>query len=209
MPSWHAAKSWSARLPARSTTLPRQQLADALHRMIGKAGEDSGEPSLRVDAVELGGLDQRVNGGGAPSAFIGAGKGPVGSSDGDAAQRSFGGVVRDAQTAIGEEASERRPKFEAVVDCLGCLALSRGLAALRAQPSLKLRDQRPAALIAHREALLWHHAVDLALDGEQSIDAFDCRDCDWRLLQPCQVEKLAPRMRPACVRVSPGKEEDM
>jgi hypothetical protein len=93
--------------------------------MIGKAGEDIGEPSLRVDAVELGGLDQRVDGGGAPGAFVEAGKGPVVSSDGDAAQRSFGGVVRDAQTAIGEETSERQPTFEAVVDCLGCLALSR------------------------------------------------------------------------------------
>src|SRR6516165_7251611 len=91
MPSWHAAKSWSGRLPARSTPLPRQQLADA------------------------------------PRAFVGAGKGPVVSSDGDAAQRSFGGVVRDAQTAIGEEASERQPTFEAVVDCLGCLASSSSL----------------------------------------------------------------------------------
>src|SRR5262249_40109404 len=83
MPSWHAAKSRSGRLAARSTPLPRQQLADAPHRMIGKAGEDIGEPSLRVDAVELGGLDQRVDGGGAAGAFVGAGKGPVVSSDGN------------------------------------------------------------------------------------------------------------------------------
>src|SRR5262245_2954128 len=74
MPSWHAAKSWSGRLPARSTPSLRQQLADAPHRMIGKTGEDIGEPSLRVDAFELSGLDQRVDGGGAPSAFVGAGK---------------------------------------------------------------------------------------------------------------------------------------
>jgi hypothetical protein len=76
--------------------------------MIGKAGEDIGEPNLRVDAVELGGLDQPVDGGGAASAFVGAGKGLVVPSDGDAAQRSFGGVVRDAQTAIAEEASEQQ-----------------------------------------------------------------------------------------------------
>jgi hypothetical protein len=32
--------------------------------MILQTGEDVGEPSLRVDVVELGGLDQRVDGGG-------------------------------------------------------------------------------------------------------------------------------------------------
>jgi hypothetical protein len=37
--------------------LPWQQLGDAPHRMIGKVGENIGEPGLRVDAVELGGLD--------------------------------------------------------------------------------------------------------------------------------------------------------
>jgi hypothetical protein len=73
--------------------------------MIGKAGEDIGEPSLRGDAVELGGLDQRVDGGGAASAFLGAGEGPVVSPDGDAALRSFRGIVQDAQTAVGAGAA--------------------------------------------------------------------------------------------------------
>src|SRR6266478_3008614 len=91
MPSWHAAKARSGRVPARSTPLPRQQLGEAPHRMIGKVGEDIGEPGLRVDAAELGGLDQRVEGGGAASAFVGAGEGPVVSCDGDAV---FGGIVR-------------------------------------------------------------------------------------------------------------------
>jgi hypothetical protein len=35
--------------------------------MILQAREDIGEPSLRIDVVELGGLDQRVDGGGAPA----------------------------------------------------------------------------------------------------------------------------------------------
>jgi hypothetical protein len=41
------------------------------------------------------------------------------------------------------------------------------------------------------------HAVDLALDGEQHIDALDRLDCDRRLVDLCQIEELAPRMGPA------------
>ena len=45
--------------------------------MILQACEHVGEPGLRIDVVELGGLDQRVDGGGAPAAGVGAGEGPV------------------------------------------------------------------------------------------------------------------------------------
>jgi hypothetical protein len=41
--------------------VPRKQLGDVPCRMIGDAGEDVGEVVLRVNAVELGGLDQRIH----------------------------------------------------------------------------------------------------------------------------------------------------
>jgi hypothetical protein len=49
--------------PVRAVALPipGQQLVDALCGMILDAREDIGEPGLRVDVVELGGLDQRVD----------------------------------------------------------------------------------------------------------------------------------------------------
>jgi hypothetical protein len=47
---------------------------NALGRVIGQASEHVGEPGLRVDIVELGGGDQRVDRSGAPAAFIGAGE---------------------------------------------------------------------------------------------------------------------------------------
>jgi hypothetical protein len=43
-------------------------------------------------------------------------------------------------------------------------------------------------LVAHREALLGREPVDLALDGEQGIDALDRLDGDRRFLQPRQIE---------------------
>ena len=47
-----------------------QQLFEPGCRMIGDASEDIGEPSLRIDIVELGGLDQGVDDGGALTAAI-------------------------------------------------------------------------------------------------------------------------------------------
>src|SRR5215470_5302303 len=49
----------------------------------------------------------------------------------------------------------------------------------------------------HARPLRRRLAIGVALDREQRIDAFDCLDCDRRLVEPCQIEELAPRMCPA------------
>ena len=41
--------------------VPRQKFVNALGGVIRPAGQHVGEPSLRVDTVELGGGDQRVD----------------------------------------------------------------------------------------------------------------------------------------------------
>ena len=53
------------------------------------------------------------------AAGIRAGKGPISSSNGHTTQRPFGGVVGETDAAIVEEARERRPAVEQVVDGLG------------------------------------------------------------------------------------------
>lgn len=45
--------------------VPRQQIGDAVYGMICDAGEDVSQIELRVESVELGGSDERVEGGGA------------------------------------------------------------------------------------------------------------------------------------------------
>ena len=57
--------------------VPGQQFGDAPGRVILQARQHIDQPSLRIDVVELGGLDQRVDGRGAPTAGIEAGEGPV------------------------------------------------------------------------------------------------------------------------------------
>lgn len=58
--------------------------------VIGDASEDVSEPSLRVDVVELGGLDQRVDDGSALATAIGAAEQPRLAAQRDAAQRALG-----------------------------------------------------------------------------------------------------------------------
>ncbi len=90
-----------------------------------------------------------------------------------------------------------RPVLEAVVDRLGGLALAGEFCTVLAEPGLQLDDEWSAALVADADALLRRHAVDLALDGEQRIDAVDRLDRDRRLIEPRQVEELAPCVCPA------------
>src|SRR5438045_7350680 len=66
-----------------------------------------------------------------------------------------------------------------------------------AQPGLQRDDEWATALIAHAGALLWRVAVDLALDGEQHIDALDRLDRDRRLVDAREIKELASRMGPA------------
>ena len=62
--------------------------------------------------------------------------------------------------------------------------------ALFAQPSLQRDNEWATALIAHAGALLWRVAVDLALDGEQHIDALDRLDRDRRWLMRARSKNL-------------------
>jgi len=44
--------------------MPREQFVDLVDLVVRDAGQGVGEPSLWIDAVELGGLDQGVGDGG-------------------------------------------------------------------------------------------------------------------------------------------------
>src|SRR5579883_2803603 len=122
--------------------------------MILEAREHIGEPGLWIDVVQLGGLDQRVDGSGSAATLVRSREGPVFAADRDAAQRSLGGIVRHAQPAVIEEADEAGPAVEAVGDRLGDIVARRELGALLAQPSLQCGDDWPALLLAHALSLV-------------------------------------------------------
>ena len=176
--------------------VPRQQVADPFCRVIQHPCQDIGEPSLWIDVVELGGGDERVEGSCPPAAFVGAGKGPVAAPDRDGTQLTLSGVVGHAQAAVVEEAGQRSPALEAVLDGLAGVAVLGHPGALLAQPGLQRDDERPASLSAHGHALRRRQAIDLALNGEQRVDAHNGLAGDRRLADPGQIEEFAPGMRP-------------
>ena len=83
------------RLPA-----PREQLVEPLGRVGGDAREQVAQVGLRIEAVELGGLDQGVDRRRPQAAVIGAGEQPVLAAERDGPDRPLGGVVVDLQTAV-------------------------------------------------------------------------------------------------------------
>src|SRR5204863_7546072 len=89
------------------------------------------------------------------------------------------------------------PAAEAIIDRLGRVVVPGELGALLAQPRLQLADQGAATRLAHKQTLLRSKSVDLALDGEQDVDALDRLGRDRRLAEPREIKELAPAVRPA------------
>jgi hypothetical protein len=62
--------------------------------VLGDAGEDTGEPSLRIHVVHFCRDDEAVHGSGTASAAIRSGEEPCLSAQRNTTQRSLGGIVR-------------------------------------------------------------------------------------------------------------------
>jgi len=71
--------------------------------MVVDPAEHVAEPGFRVDVVELGWLDQRVDRGGPLAAPVRAAEGPVAAPDRNAAQAAFGGIAGHADPARADE----------------------------------------------------------------------------------------------------------
>jgi len=84
-------------------------------------GEHVCESGLRVDVAEPGGSDLCEHDCGAIGSALGTGEGPGLSAESQAAQRSFGRIVGQADASVSEEADEPFPELEYVVDRLGDL----------------------------------------------------------------------------------------
>ena len=74
------------------------------------------QPRFRVNTVELGRADQRVDGDSALATAVGTGEQIVAAADGDATQRPFSGRVVDLDDAVVAVAQQRRPQIERVLD---------------------------------------------------------------------------------------------
>ena len=176
--------------------------------MIGNAREDIGEPSLRVDIVELGGLDQRVDGGSTLTAAVGAVEQPCLAAERDAAKGALGGIVLKADAAVVEEPGERIPALQHIEAGLDAIVTARQFGDLLGEPGVELVHQRRAEFLPNRESLGGALAVDAVLDVEQGVETLHGFERDRMdrvaALAPallagaaydiCQLAKLPPRM---------------
>jgi hypothetical protein len=115
--------------------------------VVRNAGKNIGEPCLRIDIVELCGLDQRVDDGGALAATIGAAEQPRFAAERDAAESALGGVVGEADAVVVEEAGERVPALEHVEAGLGQIMAARELGDWVGEPDVELGHQRRAEFL--------------------------------------------------------------
>ncbi len=164
----------------------------ATYRLVGDTLEDVGEPSLRVEIVELGGADQRVHGRGTSAAPVRAAKQPRLSAQGDPAQRSFGRVVAETDSPVIDKACEGWPAFEHVVHGFGDLGMARESCSLMAQPFLQRLDQGCQMLAPIGEAQVGRLAVDRAFVLEDGVDPAHRLECQGSrdLAWPRQVGEL-------------------
>src|SRR5664279_5768465 len=133
------------------------------------------------------------------------GEGPVSSSDRHAPQRSVGGVVRKTDAAVVEEAGERCPAVEKVVDRLGGIVLGGEQRSLLVHPDFKLGNERSRLFTAHGKPLLRRFAVNAALDLEQHVDTTYSFAGDRRL--SCFTRStnfLRPWLQQAASRIGAG-----
>jgi hypothetical protein len=89
----------------------------------GEALEGVGKPDARIDAVELGCLDQSGDDGPVVAAIVRSGEEGVLAVESERADRSLDGVGVDLDAAIVEEAAEPGPAAERIADRVGELAL--------------------------------------------------------------------------------------
>ena len=136
------------RLVTRRLPVPRQEVTQARGRLVVYPRQDIGEPGTGIDIVELGGGDQGVDRCSTLAPAVGSREQPSLSSDGDAAQGAFGGIVRQVDPAVAEAAGEAFPAGQHVVHRLGHVGVSGELGAGFEYPGFQLGQREGATLLA-------------------------------------------------------------
>ena len=129
--------------------IPWQQFGKPALWDVGDAAEHVGEPSQRIDVIELGRHDQRGHGGSPIGATFGAGEEPGFSAKCKPSKGALGRIVREADPAIVDEADKPIPAPEYVVDRLGDRGRARQAGALLTQPCLQGGQNGCASFLAH------------------------------------------------------------
>src|SRR6185436_4257243 len=96
--------------------LPGKQFVQAGDRKIGDPGQHVGEPGFWIDVIETTGRDEGEHDGGTIGPALGTCEGPVAAPQGNPSQGPFGGIVRETNPAILQEAGKAIPALQHVIN---------------------------------------------------------------------------------------------
>jgi hypothetical protein len=178
----------------RLAPVPGEEIVETGSWVIGDPAEHVCEPG--IDLVELCRLYERVHRCGALAAAVIVGEEPRLSAKRNPPYRSLGGIVGETDSAVVEKAGECHPALEHVIHRFGDIGMSGEPSAVGTHPAFEFSDQRFGARAPCSETLIDGAAIDLALDGEDGVDAAHGFDREWRLSDIGEDEELAPGMCP-------------
>ena len=92
--------------------------------MSGDAAQHIGKPGLGIDVVHFGCHNQTIHECRPLTATIRTGEQPRFTAKGDAAQRPFGRIVRQAYPAVVQEPGEGFPALEHIIHGLGHIVVA-------------------------------------------------------------------------------------
>src|SRR4051794_17380608 len=99
---------------------PGQQFAEpAVGPVVDELGQHVGQVSMRIDAMQFAGLDQRGEHGPVFCPFVAASEQSIFSVESERAHALLDGIGVDLDAAVVEEAQQPIPLIEAVADGLG------------------------------------------------------------------------------------------
>ena len=105
-PCYRSLCGWTVDFLCHRRPIPWQQFVEAVDLVVMDAVENVGQIGLRIEAVDLCGLDDRH---GASQGFgpgISTGEEPIFPADANWAQCPLGGIVVDGDTTVGQEQAE-------------------------------------------------------------------------------------------------------
>lgn len=134
--------------------------------MISGLGEEIGQPSSRIDVIEPGRDDQRIQRSGPLDAPVTADEQPRAATQGDAAQGALHGIVGQVGPPVSQEPAENSPSLQHLVHCLGDLGATQELVPLPPHPSFQIADQPCSLVLAHQQAPFCRQTDDIRFDIE-------------------------------------------
>ena len=147
-------RQYPSGLTALLRSIPRQEVIDAGDLVVRNAGEGIGEPRLRIDTVELVGLDEGIGDGRGAAAGERSYEEVILPAQGDGSHGTLGRIVVELEDAVVEVGPKSSHAAERVADRDGQRRLAGDARQLRMQPGLEIVEDRLRLRLPDLDALI-------------------------------------------------------